>query len=1226
MLTISSTPVQINSTSANEEVPFVAMTLASGNVLEVYASLDFAYNGGNGGFSLRATQIDSDGVPVSGTDVELAAIAGFDTGFFPGYIYELPNGNVIMFSDSGDSGQVDYLVFNMNAGANYGDLVTASAITYTPPSGYTLDIVDVDLQGSSQNPDGSINLLVSLQGQQTETSSGNPEQLYSTHELHMSATGVPTDAIDDTTMIFDEKWDAWLELSNGTYATFGSAYYYDPVSAMYVDGLQMKFVDGSQGTTSGLYWSHLIDNGAVPGNPDGQADGVRLIELANGNVLASWYFDSYDDENDGDGIFFTILDPTKESGESIVVPTTAVVTSATPEIEFQYDVIVLSNGTFLFSWNINDTGNFLGGQVFMQHYAANGTPLGGVMELGTAGSQEFFASFEELGNGDVSITWGELTASDTDGFDVMTATFTPEAPVPVSHEVPFLDTTLANGNIAQLYWHLVDDGAGNLTFDQRLRILDDTGTPTGVDELLVAPGLDDHHITQLPDGTIAVFGVDFANSEQQLVLYTFSASGAPLLSNVVITGGVYTVDPGDILLSVNLDLQDVINNGDGTITLIFDQNVETFNGGTTNSAYSIDAAVTGAVSSATFLAPTDFAGYEELSTGNTVIANWDANEAFAVEIRNSGTLLHAFTVAEGAMQDPVSAGGHDFYYTDRENILDIGSGNFLVTWVQVNDDPGQRDGLYFAIGSDNGSVSQTIPVYFSANIGFVAEPVVLSGGGFMLAWAANVSDNGGDDVNSISAAEVWYQQFDANGVPLTAPTQVGTTSSAEFGGAMEVLANGDVLISWGQWDNADADGFDLASITVTPVAAPAPNPVTIQQFVAGDIGDIYDNAILSSDAVSTSPTQVDIQSTVDPNWTASLVGTGFTYDANGFTGGTIDSIDMFYNGQLQASITGLDFDAVYYQTALRLLDGGVSSLHDSLIGNMQFTFFGSAATGAVEFSGGDHSDFVSGSDHADLFNGGGEVDYIYAGLGADTVNGGDGGDWLYGGADGDTINGDDGNDLMFGEAGADIMNGGLGTDYMWGGSEADTMHGNEGADWLRAEEGDDTLYGDAGDDVLIGGYGDDHMYGGIDTDTFYGEWDNDWIYGEANGDVAFGQEGDDHIYGGSEGDFLFGGVGADTINGGTQNDLMWGAMPSTFDGAVDTFEFDANWGFDAVYDFELGVDQVRFNAVAGLTQFSDLTLYDGGANVTVAFGADAITFYGVTEAQLIANSGDILFT
>ena len=120
--------------------------------------------------------------------------------------------------------------------------------------------------------------------------------------------------------------------------------------------------------------------------------------------------------------------------------------------------------------------------------------------------------------------------------------------------------------------------------------------------------------------------------------------------------------------------------------------------------------------------------------------------------------------------------------------------------------------------------------------------------------------------------------------------------------------------------------------------------------------------------------------------------------------------------------------------------------------------------------------------------------------------------------------------------------------------------------------------------------------------------------------------GDDHIYGGSEGDFLFGGAGADTINGGTENDLMWGDMPGTYDGSIDTFEFDANWGFDAVYDFELGFDQVRFNSIAGLTQFSQLALFDGGANVTVVYGSDAITFYGVTQAQLEAHSSDFLFT
>ena len=271
------------------------------------------------------------------------------------------------------------------------------------------------------------------------------------------------------------------------------------------------------------------------------------------------------------------------------------------------------------------------------------------------------------------------------------------------------------------------------------------------------------------------------------------------------------------------------------------------------------------------------------------------------------------------------------------------------------------------------------------------------------------------------------------------------------------------------------------------------------------------------------------------------------------------------------------------------------------------------------------SDWLFGEGGNDSMEGGAGADYLFGGPGNDTLDGNAAADWLYGGADNDTLNGGAGADLMFGEAGSDIMNGGADGDYMWGGSESDTMHGDDGVDWLRGEEGVDYLYGDAGDDVLIGGSGDDQMWGGTDTDTFYGEDDNDWIYGEANGDVAFGQEGDDHIFGGSEGDFLFGGNGADTINGGTQNDLMWGAMPNQFDGATDTFEFDAGWGFDAVYNFELGVDQVRFNSVAGLTQFSDFTLYDGGTNVTIAFGADAITFYGITQAELEAHSGDFVF-
>ena len=72
--------------------------------------------------------------------------------------------------------------------------------------------------------------------------------------------------------------------------------------------------------------------------------------------------------------------------------------------------------------------------------------------------------------------------------------------------------------------------------------------------------------------------------------------------------------------------------------------------------------------------------------------------------------------------------------------------------------------------------------------------------------------------------------------------------------------------------------------------------------------------------------------------------------------------------------------------------------------------------------------------------------------------------------------------------------------------------------------------------------------------------------------------------------------------------------------------FNENWGVDAVYDFELGIDQISMEGVAGLTQFSDFTVFDGGTNVTLVFGADAITLSGVTLAELNANTGDFMMT
>ncbi len=286
-------------------------------------------------------------------------------------------------------------------------------------------------------------------------------------------------------------------------------------------------------------------------------------------------------------------------------------------------------------------------------------------------------------------------------------------------------------------------------------------------------------------------------------------------------------------------------------------------------------------------------------------------------------------------------------------------------------------------------------------------------------------------------------------------------------------------------------------------------------------------------------------------------------------------------------------------------------------------------------TGGEGNDTLTGNGADNILQGNGGSDTLYGGRGTDYLFGGNGvdqlegeadTDWLYGGGDNDTLNGGAGADLMWGDDGEDIMDGGDDGDFMWGGTGGDFMFGGDGVDWLRGEGGVDSLFGDEGDDILIGGEGNDIMEGGTGTDTFYGEADNDTINGGANGDVAFGQGGNDIINGGSEGDFLFGGAGADTINGGTENDLMWGDMPGMGDGVEDIFVFEDNWGFDAIYDFELGIDQISMGAVTGLNSFSQLGIFDGGANVTVAFAGNAITLYGVTLSELNANQADFDFS
>src|SRR5215204_3892548 len=84
----------------------------------------------------------------------------------------------------------------------------------------------------------------------------------------------------------------------------------------------------------------------------------------------------------------------------------------------------------------------------------------------------------------------------------------------------------------------------------------------------------------------------------------------------------------------------------------------------------------------------------------------------------------------------------------------------------------------------------------------------------------------------------------------------------------------------------------------------------------------------------------------------------------------------------------------------------------------------------------------------------------------------------------DTLTGTNRSDNIRGHGEDDIIYGLEGNDYILGGMEDDTIHGDRGSDRMRGGEGDDLIFGDSGNDKLFGGPGDDSLRGGFGRDTF----------------------------------------------------------------------------------------------------------------------------------------------
>ncbi|WP_339384464.1 DVUA0089 family protein [Oscillatoria sp. FACHB-1407] len=169
---------------------------------------------------------------------------------------------------------------------------------------------------------------------------------------------------------------------------------------------------------------------------------------------------------------------------------------------------------------------------------------------------------------------------------------------------------------------------------------------------------------------------------------------------------------------------------------------------------------------------------------------------------------------------------------------------------------------------------------------------------------------------------------------------------------------------------------------------------------------------------------------------------------------------------------------------------------------------------------------------------------------------------------------------LVGNAGNDILDASRGAGKNF-------LKGNGGNDRLSAGRSD-RLFGDAGNDLLDArrGRGSNLLSGGVGNDTIYAK----------TRETVDGGIGDDILWAGS---------GGSNLRGGAGRDRFWLAdrtLPSST---------------NIIRDFQVGVDSLNVKAIPGVTQFSDLTLTQQGADTLISVQGRAIALLkGILASSL----------
>jgi Ca2+-binding RTX toxin-like protein len=265
---------------------------------------------------------------------------------------------------------------------------------------------------------------------------------------------------------------------------------------------------------------------------------------------------------------------------------------------------------------------------------------------------------------------------------------------------------------------------------------------------------------------------------------------------------------------------------------------------------------------------------------------------------------------------------------------------------------------------------------------------------------------------------------------------------------------------------------------------------------------------------------------------------------------------------------------------------------------------------------------------------------------------------LYGFGGADTLRGGTGNDYIYMDA-ADLAGGavqaGAGYDYLinQGATALSITLVNHGAEGFFGSSAAETISaaGLATFATIFSGGGADTITGSAQGDTIYltnsfasvnagagydyvvyepldGTGALNWNLAAMGAEGAIGRDGNDTfnasgigtfatLYGYGGNDTLIGSSFSDSIYGGTGNDTI------TSNSGNDLFVFETGWGSDTITDFAVGADRMIMRA-SGLTQFSQLTVVQSGADTLVSFNGQSVRLQNVTAGTITAASFQFL--